>query len=78
VAPNKDAGGKVIGEGGAGSKIDGSGVSGGAGGNSKGKTKKDVVVSPDQISAFPTKKSPVYKVGFTNMNLVVAGGAYLP
>lgn len=76
VAPNKDAGGKVIGEGGAGAKVDGTGVaSGGAG---KGKTKKDVVVSPDQISAFPTKKSPVYKVRFTNMNLVVAGGAYLP
>ncbi|KAF2155173.1 transcription initiation factor TFIID, subunit TAF5 [Myriangium duriaei CBS 260.36] len=39
---------------------------------------KDVVVSPDQISAFPTKKSPVYKVRFTQMNLVLAGGAYLP
>jgi transcription initiation factor TFIID subunit 5 len=77
VAPNKDAGGKVIGEGGAGNKVDGSGVAG-TSGNAKGKTKKDVVVSPDQISAFPTKKSPVYKVGFTNMNLVVAGGAYLP
>lgn len=78
VAPNKDAGGKVIGEGGAGNKVDGSGVSGGASGGSKSKAKKDVVVSPDQISAFPTKKSPVYKVGFTNMNLVIAGGAYLP
>lgn len=39
---------------------------------------KDQSVSADQISAFPTKKSPVYKVRFTNMNLVVAGGAYLP
>ena len=39
---------------------------------------KDVVVSADQISAFPTKKSPVYKVRFTQMNLVLAGGAYLP
>jgi len=76
VAPSKDAGGKVIGEGGVGAKVDGAGV--GAGGAGKGKTKKDVVVSPDQISAFPTKKSPVYKVRFTNMNLVVAGGAYLP
>jgi len=83
VAPNKDAGGKVIGEGGAGKTVDGAGVSAagsgaGAAAGGKGKTKKDVVVSPDQISAFPTKKSPVYKVGFTNMNLVVAGGAYLP
>lgn len=43
------------------------------------KTKgKDVVVSSDQISAFPTKKSPVYKVEFTRMNLALAGGVYLP
>ena len=73
--------GKVIGEGGAGAKIDGAGQVqtgtgvAGAGGKKKG---KDVVVTPDQISAFPTKKSPVYKVKFTRMNLVVAGGAYLP
>jgi len=45
----------------------GTGVSGKEGG-----------VSPDQISAFATKKSPVYKVRFTNMNLVVAGGCYMP
>lgn len=42
------------------------------------KKNKEVVVTPDQINAFPTKKSPVYKVKFTRMNLVVAGGAYLP
>ncbi|EME40093.1 hypothetical protein DOTSEDRAFT_74821 [Dothistroma septosporum NZE10] len=71
---NKEAQGKVIGEGGAGTKIDG--ISAGA--TTKSKSKKDVVVSLDQISAFPTKKSPVYKVRFTHMNLVVAGGAYLP
>ncbi|KAF2084520.1 WD40 repeat-like protein [Saccharata proteae CBS 121410] len=47
---------------------------GGAGVKKKG----EMVVTPDQISAFPTKKSPVYKVGFTRMNLVLAGGAYLP
>ena len=75
--------GKVIGEGGTGQKIDGGGqaqagvgVAGaGAGGKKKG---KDVVVTSDQISAFPTKKSPVYKVKFTRQNLVIAGGAYLP
>lgn len=39
---------------------------------------KDAVVTGDQISAFLTKQSPVYKVQFTNMNLVLAGGAYLP
>ncbi|CAK4034226.1 Transcription initiation factor TFIID subunit 5 [Lecanosticta acicola] len=79
VQPNKDSQGKVVAEGGAGAKIDGTATTvGGAGAVTKGKTKKDVVVSPDQISAFPTKKTPVYRVKFTQMNLVVAGGAYLP
>ncbi|KAL4749075.1 hypothetical protein BDW72DRAFT_179035 [Aspergillus terricola var. indicus] len=80
--------GRVAGEGGAGTKIDGASSAtanstqtpgtvgpGMGGGKKKG---KDVVVTPDQISAFPTKKSPVYKVKFTNMNLIIAGGAYLP
>ena len=70
--------GKVISDGAAGQKLDGvsqmPAVSG-AGGKKKG---KEVIVTPDQISAFPTKKSPVYKVQFTRMNLVLAGGAYLP
>ena len=75
--------GKVVGEGGTGTKIDGQaanptvGVGGASGAGSK-KKGKEVVVTPDQISAFPTKKSPVYKVKFTRMNLAVAGGAYLP
>ncbi|KXJ92915.1 WD40-repeat-containing domain protein [Microdochium bolleyi] len=48
-------------------------------GSTTGKKKgKDVTVTPDQISAFPTKKTPVLKVQFTRMNLVVAGGCYLP
>ncbi|KAH9880078.1 hypothetical protein J1614_002104 [Plenodomus biglobosus] len=42
------------------------------------KAAKETGVSADQISAFPTKESPVYKVMFTRMNLVLAGGAYLP
>ncbi|KAJ6095110.1 hypothetical protein N7467_002623 [Penicillium canescens] len=67
--------GRVIGEGGAGSKLDAGPTSTT---QSKKKKGKDVVVTADQISAFPTKKSPVYKVKFTNMNLVIAGGAYLP
>lgn len=82
VGPSDAGQGKVIGEGGAGTKIDGVGQVGGqgsAGLTGTGKKKgKDVVVTPDQISAFPTKKSPVYKVRFTRQNLVVAGGAYLP
>lgn len=50
-------------------------ISTAAGKNFKG---KDAPVTADQISAFPTKKSPVYRVRFTNMNLVLAGGAYMP
>lgn len=77
VAAPQDPG-RVIGEGGAGTKLDAGNAATSAPGQSKKKKGKDVVVTPDQISAFPTKKSPVYKVKFTNMNLVVAGGAYLP
>ncbi|KAL6715696.1 Transcription initiation factor TFIID subunit 5 [Lecanora helva] len=71
--------GRVPGESGPGQKLDGNaaqmqGVTV-AGAKKKG---KDVVVTSDQISAFPTKRSPVYKVRFTRQNLVVAGGAYLP
>lgn len=50
-------------------------AAGAGGGKRRG---KDAVVTADQISAFPTKKTPVYKVRFTGMNLVVAGGAYMP
>lgn len=53
-----------------------SGVAGGSGGSKK--KGKEIAVTPDQISAFPTKKSPVYKVKFTRMNLVMAGGCFLP
>ncbi|KAL9089557.1 MAG: hypothetical protein Q9159_002435 [Coniocarpon cinnabarinum] len=51
------------------------GVAGGAMGGGK---KEDPKVSPEQISAFPTRKSPVYTVHFTSMNLVLAAGCYLP
>lgn len=51
----------------------------GAGGGGTGKKKgKEVQITPDQISAFATKKTPVAKVQFTRMNLVVAGGCYDP
>ncbi|TLD10657.1 hypothetical protein PgNI_05810 [Pyricularia grisea] len=54
-----------------------SGSGGGSGGTGK-KKGKEVQITPDQISAFPTKKTPVLKVHFTRMNLVVAGGCYDP
>ena len=71
--------GRVVGEGGAGTKIDGGASTAQAGATGAGTKKKgkDTVVTPDQISAFPTKKSPVYKVKFTGMNLGVASGAFL-
>ncbi|KAK0754727.1 WD40-repeat-containing domain protein [Schizothecium vesticola] len=53
------------------------GVGAAGGGGGKKKT-KEVQITPDQISAFPTKKTPVLKVRFTRMNLVVAGGCYDP
>lgn len=62
---------------GAGSKTDGSSTLSGLGPGKRGKP-REVTVTPDQISAFLTKKSPVYKVRFTQMNLVLAGGAYMP
>ncbi|KAJ5636914.1 WD40 repeat-like protein [Penicillium longicatenatum] len=69
---------RAVGEGSGAAKIDPSNAPAGTAAQSKKKKGKDVVVTPDQISAFPTKKTAVYKVKFTNMNLVVAGGAYLP
>lgn len=42
------------------------------------KKSKEVQITPDQISAFPTKKTPVTKVKFTRMNLVIVGGCYDP
>ncbi|XP_044721179.1 TFIID subunit NTD2 domain-containing protein [Hirsutella rhossiliensis] len=53
------------------------GASAASGGTHKKKS-KEVMVTPDQISAFPTKKTPVMKVMFTRMNLIVAGGCYDP
>jgi transcription initiation factor TFIID subunit 5 len=50
-------------------------TSSGLGGKKKG---KDTTITPDQISAFPTKKTPVFKVKFTRMNLVMAAGCYQP
>lgn len=67
---------------GATGKADGGPTSKSAGGQASGaggkKTQKEAGTSPDQIGVFPTKESPVYKVQFTRMNLVLAGGAYLP
>jgi transcription initiation factor TFIID subunit 5 len=82
---NSEADGTAIGTGGQADATRLTGVtatapSAAAGGTITGGKKKgkEMVITPDQISAFPTKKSPVYKVKFTRMNLVMAGGCYLP
>jgi transcription initiation factor TFIID subunit 5 len=60
-------------------KVDGvASVSGTTGTVTQKKSKKDVIVTPDQVSVFPTKKSPVCKVMFSRSNLVLAGSAYMP
>jgi transcription initiation factor TFIID subunit 5 len=59
--------------------VGGSGAQASGAANGTGKKKgKEVQITPDQISAFPTKKTPVMKVQFTRMNLVVAGGCFDP
>ncbi len=82
--PHKSAEGEVIGTGG---QADATRINGAASGSQPNaaaavggskKKSKDTTITPDQISAFPTKKTPVYKVKFTRMNLVMAGGCYLP
>lgn len=81
--PYKSSDGEIIGTGGQADANRITGATGtvqanaatGAGGKKKG---KETMTTPDQISAFPTKKTPVYKAMFTRMNLVVAGGCYIP
>lgn len=79
IANDASGQGRAVGESAAGQKADGNAAQMQAIANAGAKKKgKDVVVTSDQISAFPTKKTPIYKVRFTRQNLVVAGGAYLP
>lgn len=56
----------------------GTSATGGGGGTGKKKGSKEVMITPDQISAFATKKTPVLRVEFTRMNLVVSGGCFDP
>ncbi|CAK7271768.1 Transcription initiation factor TFIID subunit 5 [Sporothrix epigloea] len=47
--------------------------------NGAGKKKsKEVTITPDQLSAFATKKTPILRAEFTRMNLVVASGCFEP
>ncbi|KAF8000796.1 hypothetical protein HF325_004585 [Metschnikowia pulcherrima] len=40
--------------------------------------RKEIVASADHLTAYFTKKTPVYKVHFSRRNLCLAGGALLP
>ncbi|KAI5789118.1 WD40-repeat-containing domain protein [Geopyxis carbonaria] len=71
--PINGVGNIISGSGDASTKVDG--VSSGSG---KRRGGKDVVATPDHLAVFYTKKAPVYKVHFTNKNLVLAGSAFLP
>ncbi|KAI1814953.1 WD domain-containing protein [Poronia punctata] len=79
-APNtQDGDGTIVAAGAPGEKQAGTVSQPATGNSSSGKKKgKEVMITPDQISAFPTKKTPVLKVQFTRMNLVIAGGCYYP
>lgn len=41
------------------------------------KNKREIVASPDHMTAYFTKKSPVFKVHFTRRNLCLAAGPFL-
>jgi transcription initiation factor TFIID subunit 5 len=69
--------GRSITVGGQGAQSTSTAAPAGMGGTGK-KKGKEVQITPDQINAFPTKKTPVTKVQFTRMNLVIAGGCYDP
>ncbi|KAL2759161.1 hypothetical protein ACRALDRAFT_1080693 [Sodiomyces alcalophilus JCM 7366] len=78
-----NAAGAGAGSGGAADRMNagaqGGSTTSGSGTTGSGKKRgKEVMITPDQISAFPTKKTPVMSVQFTRMNLVVAGGCYDP
>lgn len=73
-AEEDGAKGTVLGLGSGSQPIDGGGKRGAEG--KPEKRKKDVVVTPDQVSAFPTKKTPVFKVRVSRQNLIFAAGCY--
>ena len=74
---------KIVGEGGLGTRVDVGGATGptgtttGVNTTTQGKKKgKGLQVSADQVSAFPTKQTPVKFVKFTRMNMGIAVGCY--
>lgn len=71
---------KTVGGTNQGDNVGPEGVSSSAGQTSTtGKKKvKELTITQDQISCFPTKRTPVVYCEFTRMNLIVAGGWYDP
>ncbi|KAI1753225.1 WD domain-containing protein [Xylaria castorea] len=75
----QDGDGTIVAAGGQGDGKQAGAVTQPASNPTTGKRKgKEVMITPDQISAFATKKTPVLKVQCTRMNLVLAGGCYYP
>ena len=70
--------GRVVGEGGPSRAADGAAAAGVGPSGSKKKKARENVITPDQLAAYPTKKTPVMNVHFTRMNLVIAGGCFTP
>lgn len=75
-APGASAAQATQAQGGGGGGGAGTGTAGGGGGSKK--KAKEVMITPDQITAYSTKKTPVRKVQMTRMNLAVAGGCFEP
>lgn len=65
---------------GSGGSASNSGLGGNRNDHSKldldGRRRKDVAATADHMVVYNTKKTPVYKVQFTNRNLCIAGGAF--
>lgn len=63
------------------SSADSGTVSNGSGTNDRSKldkvNKKEIIASSDHMTAYFTKRTPVYNVHFTRRNLCLAGGAFM-
>lgn len=52
-------------------------VNGGNNPDYESRKRREVNVTQDHLAVFNTKKTPVYKIQFTNRNLCIAGGAFM-
>ena len=76
IGGGASSGGSSSGGGASGVRV-GVGVGVGVSGVVAPKKKKEGVVTSDHLNCFLTKRTPVYYVRFTRMNLVIAAGAFM-